>query len=62
MERIKRGKYVYHTQLISEDASQTFHSEITECHLRMLEKDIRETPEYWLWTHRRWKHAKPDEL
>lgn len=59
LERIKRGKYVFHAQLICEDASKTQPGEITESHLRMLERDIRKAPEYWLWTHRRWKHTKP---
>lgn len=61
MERVGRGKYVYHTKLICEDASNTKAGEITEKHLRCLEGDIRKAPEYWLWTHRRWKHKRPDE-
>ena len=60
LERLKRGKYIFHAQLICEDASKTQYSEITESHLRMLEKDILKAPEYWLWTHRRWKHKKPE--
>lgn len=62
MERVKRGSYVYHTKLICEDASLTQPGEITESHLRMLENDIRNAPEYWLWTHRRWKHQRPQGL
>jgi len=62
MERVKRGKYVYHTKLICEDASKTQPGEITESHLRMLENDIRKAPEYWLWTHRRWKHQRPQVM
>jgi Kdo2-lipid IVA lauroyltransferase/acyltransferase len=58
MERVARGKYIYHTQLICEDASKTQPGEITESHVRMLEKDICQAPEYWLWTHRRWKHQR----
>jgi KDO2-lipid IV(A) lauroyltransferase len=60
MERVNRGKYVYHTQLICEDASQTLPGEITNTHLQLLENDIRRAPEYWLWTHRRWKHKRPE--
>ncbi|MFZ4785385.1 MAG: hypothetical protein ACOYLH_07890 [Flavobacteriales bacterium] len=26
---------------------------------RMLEEDVRKAPEYWLWTHKRWKHKRP---
>lgn len=60
LERVARGKYVYHTKLICEDASTTQPGEITEKHIRLLENDIRKAPEYWLWTHRRWKHKKLD--
>jgi Kdo2-lipid IVA lauroyltransferase/acyltransferase len=62
MERIKRGSYIYHTNLICEDASKTQPGEITESHVRMLEEDIRKAPEFWLWTHRRWKHKRPYEI
>jgi Kdo2-lipid IVA lauroyltransferase/acyltransferase len=60
LERVKRGKYVFHSSLICEDASEIKPNEITEKHVQLLEKDIRNTPEYWLWTHRRWKHQKPN--
>lgn len=62
LERIKKGKYIFHSQLICEDASKTQPGEITESHVRMLENDIQNSPEYWLWTHRRWKHKKPESL
>ena len=31
--------------------------EITEAHVRILENLITEEPEFWLWSHRRWKHS-----
>jgi KDO2-lipid IV(A) lauroyltransferase len=31
---------------------------ITEKHVRMLEDFIKEAPEYWLWSHRRWKYTE----
>lgn len=58
LERVGRGKYAFHAHLICDDASQTQPGEITESHVRLLEKDIRNAPEYWLWTHRRWKHQR----
>ena len=36
--------------------------QISELHTKRLEKDILEHPEIWLWSHRRWKHKKADEL
>ena len=58
MERVKRGKYIFHTTLICNDASTIKPGEITESHVRLLEANIKETPEYWLWTHRRWKQKR----
>lgn len=29
---------------------------ITEAFVQLLEKSIREQPENWVWSHRRWKH------
>lgn len=60
LERIERGRYIFHSRLICRDASKTQAGEITEAHLHLLENDIRNAPEYWLWTHRRWKHKKPE--
>lgn len=58
MERIKRGKYLYHTKLITENAADTIEGEITNAHVKLLEETILKKPEYWLWTHRRWKHKR----
>ena len=35
--------------------------EITERYIRQLEAMIRESPELWMWSHRRWKHRKPSD-
>ena len=31
-------------------------NQITNVYFKRLEQDINEQPEYWLWSHRRWKH------
>ena len=36
--------------------------EITDWFMKLLEEQIKETPEYYLWTHRRFKHRKSDSL
>ncbi len=33
---------------------------LTARHTAVLEQAIREKPEFWLWQHRRWKHARTD--
>lgn len=58
----RRGMYEIEFELISEDPCSEPPGAITEKHVRMLEKDIKEQPEYWLWTHKRWKRRrKPEE-
>ena len=32
---------------------------ILDKHTEYLEMVIAENPEYWLWSHRRWKHKRP---
>ncbi len=57
--RTQRGYYEIEIVKLFEDVSQLREHEITESHVKELEKLIREKPEYWLWTHRRWKYKKP---
>ena len=55
-----RGHYEISFELITENPAETGHFEITEKHTRMLEKQIQEHPEYWLWIHDRWKRKRKD--
>lgn len=57
---IKRGFYQAEFYLISDDPKNTKEFEITDKFLQILEKQIRENPAFWLWTHDRWKHKKAD--
>ena len=62
MRKIKRGYYeVDFVDLCSHPANLA-PGELTEMHTRLLESFIRETPEYWLWSHRRWKHTRPEDM
>lgn len=60
INKIKRGYYEVEIIPVTENATQTKDYEITEMHTRLLEDQIRKKPEYWLWSHRRWKHKKPE--
>ena len=57
ISKIRRGKYRVDLELICEDPSGMDPYEITEAHVRILEKQIIDKPEFWLWSHRRWKHS-----
>lgn len=60
--RPKRGFYHMAVETLVADPRNTRVGEITEIHTRRLERDIREHPEIWLWTHDRWKHKRPASM
>lgn len=51
----KRGHYVCSAQYLVKDSSKTESEEITKLHTNFLEGKIKEQPEIWLWSHKRWK-------
>lgn len=53
----KRGYYQVEFIPVSDTAPQSDEFEIVRRIVKTLENTIREQPEYWLWSHRRWKHA-----
>ena len=55
---IKRGHYEAEFILLEENADKTAEHEIMERYIKVLEENIREAPEFWLWTHKRWKYHK----
>jgi Kdo2-lipid IVA lauroyltransferase/acyltransferase len=59
VKKVKRGYYEIETETIVENPSLAEEGEITIAHTRRLETEIREQPETWLWSHRRWKHRRP---
>jgi len=59
ISKVKRGYYELEFVDVSKKPQQTLYGEITETVTRLLEKDILAIPQYWLWSHRRWKHKKP---
>jgi len=58
VEKVKRGYYEAEVVLISDDLSKNENFEATRTYYKMLEAQIKNKPEYYLWTHKRWKHAK----
>lgn len=56
--RIKRGYYKAEFKLISQQSKECGDYEITEAYFRSLEKTIQRQPEFYLWTHNRWKRTR----
>jgi KDO2-lipid IV(A) lauroyltransferase len=55
----KRGYYRIHFEVITDNAMAMPENAITLRYASLIEANIRQQPERWLWTHNRWKWAKP---
>ena len=58
IQKVKRGYYTMTFSLISKNPLEEEHGDITIKHTRKLEEIIRAQPQYWLWTHKRWKRKR----
>lgn len=58
-KKIKRGVYEVEFSLVTETPQQTNDEYITDKYASILEDIIKKKPEFWLWSHKRWKHNKP---
>ena len=58
VKKVKRGFYEATFVPITDNPNSFPDFEITNIFLREVEKQILEAPEYYFWTHKRWKHRK----
>ncbi len=58
---VKKGYYSCTFVPLFNESALTAPHEITNTHIGYLENVIKHQPEYWLWSHRRWKH-KPEDV
>lgn len=61
MRRPKRGYYEITFDIITDTPQETAENEITLQYAKRLEQNILDQPEIWLWTHNRWKWARPQD-
>jgi Kdo2-lipid IVA lauroyltransferase/acyltransferase len=54
--KTKRGYYHFATKVVVENANECTEGELTVLFRDFLEETIRESPDNYLWSHRRWKH------
>lgn len=60
--KVKRGFYEVEYQLVTDHAGANPRFEITEKCTRLLEQQINSQPEFWLWSHKRWKHKRVKDI
>lgn len=59
IKKVDRSKYTAEFIPITLKPKETEEGWITAEYIRLMEEDIRNIPEYYLWSHRRFKHATP---
>lgn len=60
VHRVKRGYYEAEFKLITREPQKLEDFKLTDMYFDMLEKSIRKAPEFWLWSHNRWKRTRKE--
>lgn len=60
VERPRRGYYVARFIKIADSLNEHPVFFATEQYFRLLEQNIQRTPQYWLWSHKRWKRTREE--
>ena len=61
MKRQGRGRYEITFEVITDNPKEMKDGEIMEKYVRCVERFIQDNPDNWLWSHRRWKHERPEK-
>ena len=56
IQKVKRGYYEATFKILADKPHEFPDYKITDLFIENLEEQIRKKPEYYLWTHKRWKH------
>ena len=60
MRQTKIGYYEVEFKLLEESPQQTAEGTIMDAYIQLLEKQIINEPEHWLWIYKRWKYIRPN--
>ena len=60
VRKVKRGYYEGEIITLAENPSDYKDYDLTDMFLLEVEKQIYEAPEYYFWTHKRWKHREKE--
>ena len=58
VRRVRRGYYEAEFKLMSRHPAEEPEFSLTDRYFQLLEETIRRAPEFWLWTHNRWKRTR----
>lgn len=60
--KVGRSRYEVFFYKLIENPSEVKPEEIMLAYVKKIEEIIQAEPEYWLWSHRRWKHKRPEHI
>ncbi|TAF34210.1 MAG: hypothetical protein EAZ67_04215 [Cytophagales bacterium] len=58
VKKVKRGYYEIIASDLNINHQTTTHGQATQAYMSHLSQILQEKPEYWLWSHKRWKHKR----
>lgn len=58
VKKVKRGYYLASFEVLTREVQSIPDFKISELFMDKVEQQILEAPEFYLWTHKRWKHKK----
>ncbi len=62
VRKLKRGKYEAEYILLFEKPQEMEEKDILLAYIKKIEELIRDEPAFYLWSHRRWKHKRPEGI
>lgn len=62
VRKVRRGQYEVVFEELCKNAAEEPLYHIERKYIDRLEQLLRKQPEYWLWSHRRWKRIRPSEM
>lgn len=62
IKRVRRGHYHCKFKQLSASPKEIPDFDLTDMFTHQLEQMIKEAPQYWLWSHKRWKRTKEEWL
>ena len=60
VKRVGRGRYECEFEVITRDPSTMGEFELTDIYFKRMEQTINRAPQYWLWSHNRWKRTREE--
>lgn len=60
IQKVSRGHYEARLEKLFDNSAETAENEVILTCVRKMEEEIVQRPEFWLWSHKRFKHSRPE--